>query len=243
MVADFPQPRATLQRRSRAYAVAAPSGCARTWAKLSEAARRPDRTSAILRCVPRLRIVSHPEAQVPPALRRQVVRLQDLAWPPPAASPTPPAPWHDVRLRPLSVLLLDGDRVVSALDILSTEIRHAGLAFAVSGISAMVTDPQARSRGHGRRLAAAARDLMRVSGVDLGVFTCDRELQPFYASAGWTPLPGSVLIGGTPVQPFPSDRLDKVVMASFFSPRAMAAASSFVGARIELYPGLIDKLW
>lgn len=187
-------------------------------------------------------LVSFPEHAVPPDLRRQVVRLQDQAWP--SGRPTDPAPWHDPSLRPLSVLLLQDDgRVLSALDILSKDIVHRALPYAASGISAMVTDPDVRGRGHGRRLAAAALEIMRASGADLGVFTCDRDLQPFYESAGWTHLAATVLVGGSPEHPYPSDQLDKVTMASFFSARARAASSSFVGSRIELYPGLIDTLW
>ncbi len=52
-----------------------------------------------------------------------------------------------------------------------------------------------------------------------------------------------MLVGGTPEAPFPSDQWDKVTLASFFSPRAKRAAQQFAGARIELYPGAIDKLW
>jgi len=32
-------------------------------------------------------------------------------------------------------------------------------------------------------------------------------------------------------------------MGAFFSPRAEATAGDFIGARIELYPGDIDRLW
>ncbi len=84
---------------------------------------------------------------------------------------------------------------------------------------------------------------MGYCGADLGIFTCDRGLQPFYESAGWSHLPGSVLVGGSPEAPFASDQFDKVTMASFFTERAVAAAPGFVGARIELYPGDIDRLW
>ena len=106
----------------------------------------------------------------------------------------------------------------------------------------MVTDPDVQGRGHGRGWRGAL-EIMRASGADLGVFTCDRDLQPFYESAGWTHLAATVLVGGSPEHPYPSDQLDKVTMAPFFSARARAAASSFVGSRTELYPGLIDTLW
>ena len=85
--------------------------------------------------------------------------------------------------------------------------------------------------------------MMRASGSDLGIFTCDTPLRRFYGSAGWTHLPGTVLIGGTPEEPLPSDRFDKVTIGSFFSPAAIAAKPSFLNARIELYPGSIDTLW
>jgi GNAT superfamily N-acetyltransferase len=189
-----------------------------------------------------VRIASFPEAGVPPELRAQVVRLQDLAWPP--SSPSGPEPWHDPALNAVSLLLLDDDdAVLSSLDVLSKPLDHAGQTYAASGISAMVTDPGVRGRGDGRALAIAAREFMAASGADLGVFTCDAELRRFYESAGWRHLTGSVLIGGTREHPFPSDVLGKVVMADFFTPRARAAEAAFVAAAIQLYPGDIDRLW
>ncbi|EST21457.1 hypothetical protein N566_27460 [Streptomycetaceae bacterium MP113-05] len=86
---------------------------------------------------------------------------------------------------------------------------------------------------------------MADSGLDVGLFTCDPPLRRFYEGAGWDALPGTVLIGGTPESPFPSDRpgFDKVTMAAFFSAAACRARPAFTGARIELYPGRIDCLW
>ena len=127
--------------------------------------------------------------------------------------------------------------MLAALDILSKELEHAGERYAASGLSTVVTDEALRGRGHGGRLVAAAHARIAASGADLGIFTCDRPLGPFYESAGWTLLPGTVLVGGTPEAPFPSDQWDKVTLASFFSPRVRQAAERFVGARIGLYPG------
>lgn len=189
-----------------------------------------------------MRIVSYAEAGVPRDLRQQVVRLQDLAWPP--DTPSGPGPWHDPTMSAVSLLVVDdADRVLSALDVLSKPLVHAGQTFAASGISAMVTDPALRGRGHGRALAVAARKYMATNGADLGIFTCDADLKAFYGSAGWRHLAGSVLIGGTPNDPFPSDVLGKVVMAEFFTAKARDAEPAFVGARIGLYPGESDRLW
>ena len=189
-----------------------------------------------------MRIVSFPEAEVPPELRRQQTALQDETWPP--SRPRGLGPRHDPRLSPVSVLLVDDKgRVLSALDILSKRIDHRGREYAASGLSAVVTAPIVRRRGYARRLVAAARELIEAGGADLGIFTCDRPLQAFYEAAGWQHLPGTVLIGGTPQDPLPSDRFDKVTLACFFSPAAQAAAVDFVGARVDLYPGEIDRLW
>ncbi|WP_235445239.1 GNAT family N-acetyltransferase [Streptomyces sioyaensis] len=185
-----------------------------------------------------------PEAVVPPALRTQVSELRDEAWPPDSAS-APSTFAHDPALRPVSMLLVEGSSVLAALDILRKEIVHDGRRFRAAGLSTVVTRLAARGQGHGRRLVTAARTEMAAMELDLGLFTCDRPLQPFYESAGWQQLPGAVLIGGTPSAPFPSDRagFDKVTMAGFFSAVGLRHRSSFPHSRIELYPGEIDRLW
>ncbi|SEN33475.1 GNAT family N-acetyltransferase [Nonomuraea pusilla] len=193
-----------------------------------------------------MRIVSYPEAEVPAPLRGQVLELQDDAWPPGPADPDPSQGLtHDPALRPLSMLLVDGDVVLAALDVLSKEIGHAGGRWRAAGLSTVVTRRAARGRGHGRRLVAAARDAVAASGADVGLFTCDRPLLAFYESAGWEELPGTVLVGGTPQAPFPSDApgFDKVTVGAFFSAGAAAWRAAFEHARVALHPGEIDRLW
>jgi aminoglycoside 2'-N-acetyltransferase I len=190
-------------------------------------------------------IVTSPEADLPDELRVEVFRLQRQAWPRDVTSKfdVHPGPVHDLALAPISMVLLEDGRVVSALDVLSKQIEHAGETYAASGLSTVVTDQELRGRGYGRTLVMAARDAIEASGADLGIFTCDRELGPFYESAGWQIVPGAVLVGGTLVDPFPSDQWDKVTLARFFSEKAKRNAKLFEDARIGLYPGTIDRLW
>jgi GNAT superfamily N-acetyltransferase len=202
-----------------------------------------------------VRIVTFSERETPAELRAQVLALQAQAWPPDtgasAASdagggsgPGAGDDWHDPELDPVAMLLVDDAGVVLAgLDLLSKEIRHDGRSFKARGLSRVVTGVAYRGRGYGRRLVAHARETIRLSGADLGIFTCDRELQSFYESAGWQLVPGAVLVGGTPDDPFASDLFDKVTMAGFFSAAARRHTESFTGARIALHPGLIDRLW
>ncbi|MGV9245791.1 GNAT family N-acetyltransferase [Streptomyces sp. NPDC003710] len=191
-------------------------------------------------------ILSFPEESTPPELRTQVRDLQAQAWPsadgPLAAAD---APTHDPLLRPWSMLLVDEGTVLAALDILSKEISHAGQRYAAGGLSTVVTRPESRGLGHGGRLVAAARETMIARNLDLGLFTCDRPLRAFYERAGWQVLPGTVLIGGTPQDPFPSDRpgFGKVTLGDFFSARARQHRTSFHDSRVGLFPGHVDKLW
>jgi aminoglycoside 2'-N-acetyltransferase I len=193
-----------------------------------------------------MRIVSYPEAATPPELRVQVLALQREAWPPEgSAAHSGTALTHDPSLNPLSMLLVDDDTVVAALDVLTKELVHAGRRYLAGGLSTVVTRRDARGRGHGHRLVMAAREAMAASGLDLGLFTCDRPLQAFYERAGWLLLPRAVIVGGTRGSPFPSDQpgFDKVTLGAFFSARARSHQLSFHDSRIELYPGEIDKLW
>jgi aminoglycoside 2'-N-acetyltransferase I len=183
-----------------------------------------------------VRIESYPEAGVPPPLRQQMVALQDQAWP--SGAPSAPEAWHDPALSPVSMLLVvDDEQVVAALDILSKTLRHAGEDWAAYGLSAVVTDATARGNGYGTRLVAAARERITACGADLGIFTCDSHLRSFYERAGWEHLIGTVLIGGTREDPYPSDALGKVTLGAFVSERARARRKAFLGAQIELYPG------
>jgi GNAT superfamily N-acetyltransferase len=188
-----------------------------------------------------VQIVCVAERKVPRELRVEVLRLQRQAWP--SDEPVEVGPVHDPLLKPLSMLLLDGRRVCAALDILSKEIVVAGREWAASGLSTVVTDLELRGRGYGRRLVGAAREQIAGSGADVGLFTCDTPLRRFYERAGWELLPATVLVGGTESAPFPSDQFDKVTFGGFFTAAAAQARSAFIGSRIPLYPGLIDKLW
>jgi hypothetical protein len=56
-------------------------------------------------------------------------------------------------------VLVDRGLVLAALDISSKQVTHAGRRYGAGGLSTVVTRREARGRGHGRRLMAAARQL------------------------------------------------------------------------------------
>lgn len=191
-----------------------------------------------------LHILLFAEAEAPKGIRVQIVELQQRAWPS-VEPPDPTAPTHDPALDPKTVVGVRDGKVIGALDILTKRITHAGSEFLVSGLSTVVTDENIRGAGYGQRLVAHAHEYIAGSGADLGLFSSDRWLAPFYEGAGWMVLPGTVLIGGTPDDPLPTDspEFDKVVLGDVFTEHAKEYAATFVNARIELYPGSIDRLW
>jgi GNAT superfamily N-acetyltransferase len=184
-------------------------------------------------------------ADTPADYRVQIDALERDAWPPALGADNSSGAGHDPRLNPTTVVLVADATVVAALTILSKPLVHAGHEYRAGGLSAVVTLGSARRQGHGVRLVETVRTLMSEHGFDLGLFTCDRPLTTFYERAGWEVLPGTVLVGGTPDAPFPSDQpgFDKVALGAFFSEPAKMQRASFDRARIGLYSGSIDKLW
>ncbi|MFJ4779096.1 GNAT family N-acetyltransferase [Streptomyces sp. NPDC088762] len=177
---------------------------------------------------------------MPAALARQVADLEAAAWP-------GSTPGHDPALVPRALLLVDGDGTVAAsLALLYKEIGLAGRTYRAAGLSAVVTRAALRGRGIGGRLVAAARaELAADRAVDLALFSCDRPLAPFYEAAGFTALPGTVLVGGTPERPLATDEpgFDKTVLAAFFTDDPDRDRAAFTGVRVPLHPGNTDRLW
>ncbi len=168
----------------------------------------------------------------PPALEQEAAEVARKVW--------PGSSGHDPLLSPrLGVRLHDG-KVVAALHLLSKQIEHRGEVFLARGLSGVVSDPDVRGHGYARELVTAALEVVRGSAADLGLFTCDHDLAGFYVRAGWSVLPGSWLVGGTPDDPFPSDVLGKTTLGDLVSERARAA--DWTGP-IALFPGTVDRLW
>ncbi|MFG2980200.1 GNAT family N-acetyltransferase [Streptomyces sp. NPDC048258] len=189
-----------------------------------------------------MKVLVYEAAALPAELGGQVAALAAAAWP--GASPG-----HDPALAPRALLLVDGDGTVAAsLALLYKEIEVGGRTYRAAGLSAVVTRAALRGRGLGGRLVAAARaELAADPAVDLALFSCDRPLAPFYEEAGFAPLPGTVLVGGTPEDPEPlatdGPGFDKAVVAAFFTDTPDRDRAAFTGVRVPLHPGNTDRLW
>lgn len=184
-----------------------------------------------------------PEADVPPLLQAQGEMILNTIWKPPEGLSSWTA--HEPLANPTSMFMLDGDEVVATLEVLTLPLEYAGTSFIASGLSRVRTLPERQGEGIGLQLVRASYDLMRDAGSDLAIFTCDTPLHVFYELAGFERLVGTVLEGGSPGFPYPSDQpgFDKAVMAAFYTPHAQSFSDAFQHARIPLHPGEIDLLW
>jgi GNAT superfamily N-acetyltransferase len=150
-----------------------------------------------------------------------------------------PAP---LREQIASIVLVEDGLVRSHAAVLRKEIEHGAERYLAFGLSCVVTQPSFRRKGFGRRIVGCATDYMKRAIADLGIFTCDPHLAPFYVFGGWEAAPDWPLIGGTRERPFASDRIGKLTIVRFFSERAKANRETMLSAPIQVDLGE-GKLW
>lgn len=191
----------------------------------------------------RLRIEAYPQDEVPPLLQVQAEALLNRIWQPPEGLSS----WapHDPSADPVSLFLLEESLVVASLEVLALPLSFDGTTFLACGLSRVRVLPERRGEGLGLLIVRAAYDVIEESGADLAIFTCDTPLTGFYEQAGFAVLEGTVLEGGSPGHPYPSDQdgFDKAVVAAFLTDHGRAHRDAFRHARVPLHPGEIDLLW
>ncbi|WP_051229478.1 GNAT family N-acetyltransferase [Paludibacterium yongneupense] len=172
--------------------------------------------------------------------REALKRLLTRVWP---GDEAPDLPWFDACLEPYSVWIAQNGIALAHAAILHKTVRVGGESFLACGLSCVATDPDFRGRGLGRRVLADATWTLLEGRADFAVFTCDRELLPFYAESGWREADALVLRAGEGAAALSSEHMpDKAVLLRLMSPRARAAAAHFSHGVLTL--GLPDgQFW
>lgn len=176
-------------------------------------------------------------------LREQILALMRREWPQAFEGIEGEPPWPDnPATRPTSFVLLEENTVVCHVAVPWKYIQHAGETYKASGLSEVMTHPAYRQRGLGLQLVKAVTSFIMHNGSDIGLFTCQPALIPFYTRGGWEYSPNTNLIGGTREKPFRSDSLGLATMMRFFSARAQQRRALF--ERADIYLELGEKmLW
>ncbi len=182
-----------------------------------------------------LKLFTYAQADFPADLKRQINAWMRVEWPeafrgkdPSDDLPPDPNTHHTL------LILADLPAVMSYTAVVSKNIDHAGEIYKAYGLSGVLTNPDFRRQGYGRKIVDAAAELIASSDADLSLFTCDPHLRGFYEGSGWKVLENSPLIGGTRAKPFPSDSLNKLTMVRFLSARAQNNRAAFEGTPIYL---------
>jgi aminoglycoside 2'-N-acetyltransferase I len=187
-------------------------------------------------------VLVYPQVNCPRDVRTQIVQLLRAEWPNTFRKDELGWPTESSELSPLSIVIIANGRVISHAAVLRKTIKHCGTNYLAFGLSCVVTQRSSRGKGFGRRIIEYATKYMKQENADLGVFTCDSNLEPFYTLKGWEIAPFSPLVGGTIEKPFPSDKLGKVTIVQLFSARAKEDRTRILSRPIVIGLGE-GKLW
>ena len=182
-----------------------------------------------------IEIIAVPEVELPERLLWQTLESLRGEWPSAfTGAKAGRTQLNDPALHAMIFSLVVDGQLASHLSVPRKTIVHHGGSYKAYGLSGVLTVPAFRGNGYGERTVRAAIEFMEQDGADIGLFTSDPSLRTYYERCGWTLLEGASLVGGTRARPFPSDALGKITFGRFFSARAQARQSDFLGAAIWL---------
>jgi GNAT superfamily N-acetyltransferase len=182
-----------------------------------------------------IEIIVCPEAELSHDLRMQTLAALLDEWPGAfSGAKEGRTQLNDPALHAMIFSLVVDGHLASHVSVPRKTIVHRGEPYKAYGLSGVLTVPEFRGKGYGEQVVRAATAFMKQDRADIGLFTCDPPLGPFYERCGWTLLEGASLVGGTRAKPFPGDALGKITFGRLFSARAQARRNDFIGAAIWL---------
>jgi GNAT superfamily N-acetyltransferase len=182
-----------------------------------------------------IEIIACPEEELSDDLLRQTLEALRGEWPGAfSGAKADRTELNDPALHAMIFSLVVDGQLASHLSVPRKTIVQRGEPYKAYGLSGVLTVPAVRGKGYGEQTVRAATAFIEQDGADVGLFTCDPSLRPFYERCGWIQLEGASLVGGTRAKPFPSDTLGKLTFARLFSARAQARRNDFMDAVIRL---------
>jgi hypothetical protein len=169
-----------------------------------------------------VRYVEYNAAELPAALKWQVLSFLRIVWPEGFTGSSRYRDWiTNPVYRPRHLMYLACDLVVSQLELVQLELTHEGLTYQVSAPTGVLTFPSFRREGWAGRLVQKATQRIESSGADLGLICCEPENASFYVRAsGWQQVPGATIL----VEDRPTPQ---VLIANFQSSKAKQHAETF----------------
>jgi len=94
-----------------------------------------------------------------------------------------------------SVLLWDGDELVSRVGLLVRDLFHDSNPKRIGGIGGVATHPSMQGKGLASKgMREAEKHFQEELNVDYALLFCRDHLVPFYGKLGWKPFEGKVFV-------------------------------------------------
>lgn len=132
------------------------------------------------------------------------------------------------------IVLSDESGVLSYASIARKSLSHQSEEYNIIGMSGVITKPDQRGKGHGRKVITEATNIIKNSNADLALFNTAQV--GLYEKFGFERLPEAKILKGDPTNPeiYPED-----VFALFLSTKARDHRKDF--ETIPIYFG--RKIW
>jgi len=170
------------------------------------------------------KLVRFAQDEFPAVLKWQALAFMKIQWPllferSPLMSETYPVE-HD----PAHFAIVEGDALLSYAAVMHFRLRHAEEDFENCALGNVLTFPPYRRKGFARQVVDAATAYINQSSADVATLFCIAANEPFYASSGWTALPGVKTLVGSDGAERQSD-LSRMML--FVSAKGQAAQERF----------------
>jgi hypothetical protein len=176
----------------------------------------------------------YPVDELPPLLECQIRDFVRIVWPTSNVDDRS-VPLGPRDRDPVHVVIVDGDTLISHVQLLTFNIEHAGENYKVIGVSGVLTYPNFRKGGYGRKVVDESTQYIASKGVDFGMLFTMPELTNFYGKSGWVTVPKLTILVGDKAKPRDGNQYTLMYPVTDHGERAVKAfksASVYVGSRL-----------
>ena len=174
-----------------------------------------------------IEFVEFDDAALPELLRSQVLSFLRLQWPEGFTGELRYRDWITRSdLTPYHLLYVAHGLVVSHLELIRVTVEHEGVSYKVRSPTTVLTYPSFQGEGWAKKLVTEAVRRIDASDADLGIVYCNPDLEGFYASCGWTPMPGARTVVGP--EPTEAEESTDMMLMRFVTDKGQRGRDSFL---------------
>lgn len=127
---------------------------------------------------------------IPPHIEAQIRSLLQTEWPSPDTDEAA-SPLIVPELQPVFFILTDENQVLSYARTIRATVSHLGQSFKLAGLGDVITKPEFRRNGYGRRIVEEVTSHIQSDReADAALLLTEPKLEAFYRRSGWSIVPG-----------------------------------------------------